>query len=216
MSTAEKREAIVAAARELERLGLNHGSAGNISLRDGDHLLITPSGAASAELTPDSLARMALDGSGAYEGLLPPSSEWRFHHDIYRARPDVGAIVHTHSTYATALAVLRRDIPAAHYMIAAFGSPTVRCTDYAPYGTPELSRLAVAGLGERHAVLLGSHGAIVTGDGIKRAMWRAIELEELAKVYYLASLAGSLVILPDDEIERIVERFENYGAGAKK
>ncbi len=212
MTQTDKRAAIVAAAQELDRLGLNQGSAGNISLRDGDAMLITPSGVPNNLLRAQDIAAMALSGSdGAYEGPLPPSSEWRFHRDIQHARKDVNAIVHTHSPYATTLASLRRDIPAVHYMIAAFGGSVVRCTDYAPYGTAELSKLAVAGLGEGHGVLLGNHGAIVTAGDLGKALWRAVELEQLARLYYLASLAGAPVILPDDEIMRTVERFRNYG-----
>jgi L-fuculose-phosphate aldolase len=208
----EGRAQIVAAAKELERLGLNHGSAGNLSLRVDDAALITPSGVASRELHPGLMARMALaDSNGAYEGPLPPSSEWRFHLDIYRARPDVNAIAHMHSPYATTLATLRRDIPAVHYMIAAFGGPSVRCVDYAPYGTAELSRLVVEGLQGRDGVLLANHGAIVTGENMRKALWRATELEALARVFYLGALAGEPVILADDEIMRTVERFKSYG-----
>jgi len=212
MAEADKRVAIVAAALELDRLGLNHGSAGNLSMRDADSALVTPSGVPSRELAPEMIARMKLDGrEGAYEGPLPPSSEWRFHLDVYRARPDVNAVVHMHSTFATTLATLRREIPAVHYMIAAFGGPTVRCVDYAPYGTAELSRLVVEGLKERDGVLLANHGAIVTGGDMRKTMWRAVELEALAQVYYLGSLAGEPAILPDDEIYRTVERFRSYG-----
>jgi L-fuculose-phosphate aldolase len=142
---------------------------------------------------------------------LPPSSEWRFHLDIYRARPDVNAIAHMHSPYATTIATLRRDIPAVHYMIAAFGGPTVRCVGYAPYGTAELSRLVVAGLADRDGVLLANHGAIVTGANMRRTLWRAVELEALAQVFYLGALAGDPVVLSDDEIMRTVERFKTYG-----
>ena len=215
MNEQQGREAVVAAAREMERLGLNHGSAGNVSARCVARALLTPSGVASADLTPDSIARMALDSTGSYDGPLPPSSEWRFHLDIYRARPDVVAIIHLHSPYATTLATMRREIPACHYMIAAFGGPTVRCVDYAPYGTAELSHLVVAGLEQRDGVLMANHGAIVTGDTMKRALWRAVELEALAQVYYLAKLAGGPVILSDDEIMRTVERFRNYGPATK-
>ncbi|MGE5388513.1 MAG: class II aldolase/adducin family protein, partial [Hyphomicrobiales bacterium] len=148
---------------------------------------------------------------GAYEGPLPPSSEWRFHLDVYRARPDVAAVAHMHSAYATTLAALRRAIPAVHYMIAAFGGPTVPCVGYAPYGTAELSRLVVEGLRERDGVLLANHGALVVGGDMRKALWRAVELEALAQVYYLGSLAGEPVILPDDEIFRTVERFKSYG-----
>lgn len=206
------RAAIVEGARELERLGLNHGSAGNLSLRIGDIALVTPSGVPAGRLLPAQVAAMPLsDANGAFEGPLPPSSEWRFHLDIYRSRPDVRAVVHMHSTYATTLATLRREIPAVHYMIAAFGGPTVPCVGYASYGTPQLSRLVIEGLRGRDGALLANHGAIVVGADMRRALWRAVELEALAKVYYLASRAGAPVVLPDDEIWRTVERFRSYG-----
>ena len=211
MDEHDARTAIVDAGQEMERLGLNHGSAGNLSLRVGDAALVTPSGVPSRELSPELIARMPLAGDGAFDGPLPPSSEWRFHLDIYRARPDVNAVAHMHSPYATTIATLRRDIPAVHYMIAAFGGPTVRCVDYAPYGTAELSRLVVAGLADRDGVLLANHGAIITGATMGRALWRAVELEALAQVFYLGALAGEPVVLSDDEIMRTVERFKTYG-----
>ncbi|PPD46124.1 MAG: class II aldolase [Methylocystis sp.] len=212
MSEAETRAAIVAGALELERLGLNHGSAGNLSMRAGEAALVTPSGVPARELQAGQIARMRLEGDeGAHEGPLPPSSEWRFHLDIYRARPDVKAVVHMHSTYATTLATLRREIPAVHYMIAAFGGPTVPCVGYASYGTAALSALVVEGLRDRDGVLLANHGAIVTGADMRAALWRAVELEALAQVYYLGAMAGEPVVLPDEEIWRTVERFRNYG-----
>ncbi|MGJ0506988.1 MAG: class II aldolase/adducin family protein [Methylocystis sp.] len=212
MTEAGGREEIVSAAVELERLGLNHGSAGNLSLRVEDVVLVTPSGVPARELRNEMIARMPLaDAQGAFEGPLPPTSEWRFHLDIYRARPDVAAVAHMHSTYATTLATLRRPIPAVHYMIAAFGGPSVPCVGYASYGTPELSRLVVEGLKDRDGALLANHGAIVVGADMRRALWRAVELEALAQVYYLAAMAGEPVVLPDDEIWRTVERFKSYG-----
>jgi L-fuculose-phosphate aldolase len=212
MTQAGRRGEIVAGALELERLGLNHGSAGNLSLRAGEAVLVTPSGVPARELRPEMIALMPLaDESGAFEGPLPPSSEWRFHLDVYRARADVNAVVHMHSTYATTLATLRRPIPAVHYMIAAFGGPTVPCVGYASYGTPELSQLVVEGLKDRDGALLANHGAIVVGADMRRALWRAVELEALAQVYYLGALAGAPVVLPDDEIWRTVERFRSYG-----
>ncbi|WP_363349566.1 class II aldolase/adducin family protein [Methylocystis echinoides] len=212
MKEGEARAEIVAGALELERLGLNHGSAGNLSLRLGEAALVTPSGVSARDLRPEMIARMPLsDTTGAYEGPLPPSSEWRFHLDVYRARPDVRAVAHMHSTYATTLATLRREIPAVHYMIAAFGGPSVPCVGYASYGTAELSRLVVEGLQDRDGVLLANHGAIVVGDTMGKALWRAVELEALAQVYYLGAVAGEPVILPDDEILRTVERFKSYG-----
>jgi L-fuculose-phosphate aldolase len=212
MTEAARRGEIVTGALELERLGLNHGSAGNLSLRFGEAVLVTPSGVPARDLRPEMVALMPLaDETGAFEGPLPPSSEWRFHLDVYRARPDVNAVVHMHSTYATTLATLRRPIPAVHYMIAAFGGPSVPCVGYASYGTPELSRLVVEGLKDRDGVLLANHGAIVVGADMRRALWRAVELEALAQVYYLGSTAGAPVVLPDDEIWRTVERFRSYG-----
>ena len=211
MNERDERMAIVDAAQEMERLGLNHGSAGNLSSRVGDAALVTPSGVPSRELSPELIACMPLAGEGVFDGPLPPSSEWRFHLDIYRARPDVNAIAHMHSPYATTIATLRREIPAVHYMIAAFGGPTVRCVGYAPYGTAELSRLAVAGLKDRDGVLLANHGAIVTGADMRRTLWRAVELEALSRVFYLGALAGEPVVLSDEEIMRTVERFKTYG-----
>jgi L-fuculose-phosphate aldolase len=212
MTLIDKRAAIVAAAQELDRLGLNQGSAGNISLRHDDGLLLTPSGVPALRLAAGDIAFMSLHGAdGAYEGPLPPSSEWRFHRDILRAREDVNAIVHTHSPYATVLTTLRRDLPAIHYMIAAFETATIRCTEYAPFGTEELSELAVVGLGRAQGVLLGSHGAIVTGADLGRALWRAGEIESLSRSYYLARLAGEPTILSDAEINATIARFKNYG-----
>ena len=216
MTEEAQRLAIVAAARELARLGLNHGSTGNLSVRRGASALVTPSGLTAGALTPESIARMPLDGDPdaaepVWEGPSPPSSEWRFHLDILRARPEANAVVHTHSPYATTLAAMRRDIPAVHYMIAAFGGPTVRCVDYAPYGTTELSRLALEGLEGRTGVLLANHGAIVIGVDLQRALWRAVELEDLARLYYHSLIAGGAAILDDDEIMRTVARFDHYG-----
>ena len=221
MTECALRAAMVAAVRELAQLGLNHGATGNLSVRCGGSALVTPSGLTAEALTPESIARMPLacgaegdpqnSGEGVWEGPFPPSSEWRFHLDILRARPEANAVVHTHSPYATTLAAMRREIPAVHYMIAAFGGPSVRCVDYAPYGTPELSHLALAGLEGRAGVLLANHGAIVIGADLRRAVWRAVELEDLARLYYLSLVGGGAVILDDDEIMRTVERFEHYG-----
>ena len=208
------RRELIARALEMNRLGVNQGTSGNLSARVPGAMLITPTATPYDELRPAMIARMKLDGGDAWTGPLKPSSEWRFHRDIYLARDDAGAIVHAHSIYATALSMLREDLRATHYMIAAFGGPTVRCTDYAPYGTPELSSLAVEGLRDRTGVLLGSHGMIVTGANLAQALWRAVELETLCKQTWIATRAGPPAILPDDEIARIVERFRGYGAAA--
>jgi L-fuculose-phosphate aldolase len=214
MKEKDLRIGIIAQCRAMNALGLNQGMAGNISARLGDAMLITPSAIPYNLMRPDMLALMPLGGEyGAWSGRYKPSTEWRFHLDIMRARPDIGAVVHCHATYATALSMLHKPIPAAHYMIAIFGGPNVRCTAYAPYGTKELADLAVAGLDGRNGVLLGNHGMLAAGATLAEAMWRAGELETLAKMYYLALAAGRPVILSDDEVMRIVERFKSYGRG---
>lgn len=216
MAVKEKalRSAIVAQCRTLNAKGLNQGSSGNISARLGDAMLISPSAVPYEAMRPEMVALMPLNGEyGAWAGPLKPSTEWRFHLDIMRARPDIGAIVHCHPPYGTALAMLNKPILAAHYMIALFGGPIVECVKYAPYGTKELSDLAVAGLADRHAVLLANHGAIATGATLESAMHRAVELEALARMYYLAIAVGRPAILSDEEIGRIVERFKTYGGG---
>ena len=204
------RDALVQANLDLVRRGLNQGTAGNISLRFGPTMLITPSGMEPDQVTPGMIAAMPVKGEG-WRGPRKPSSEWRLHRDILRHRPDVGAVVHTHSLYATVLSTLHRPIPALHYMIASFNGPTIRCTPYAPFGTQALSDLIIEHLGDRHGVLLGNHGMVATGRDLAQAMWRAGELETLAKMAFLAGCAGTPVILPDEEIARTVERFADYG-----
>jgi L-fuculose-phosphate aldolase len=208
------RHQLVEASRELIRLGLNQGTAGNISVRVPGGFLITPTGIEAGRMRADEIARMSWK-SGAFEGPVKPSSEWRLHRDILRHRPDLGAVVHTHSLYATVLSTLHRSIPALHYMIAIFNGPEIRCTPYAPFGTQALSDLILEYLGERHGVLLGNHGMVAAGRTIEQAMWRANELETLAKMSFLAQSIGSPVILPDDEITRTIERFRDYGLSAE-
>lgn len=213
---AELRREIVESCRVMNAAGINQGSSGNIGARCGNSLLITPSGLPYDAMTPDDIVAMPLDrDDGSFEGELAPSSEWRFHHDILCARPEVGAVVHTHSTYATALAICGRGIPAVHYMIAAAGGPTIRVAPYATYGTAELSKNALQALEGRSACLLANHGVIATGPTLKRALWLAGEVETLAKQYVLAEALGGGRILPDDEIARVVEKFKSYGPKPK-
>ena len=213
----ELRRGIIEAARRMNAIGLNQGTSGNISARAGDRMLITPTGVPYDALEPEDIATLTLEGEyGAYEGRLAPSSEWRFHLDITKARLDVGAIVHAHSTYATTLAVCRRSIPACHYMIAASGGPTIRCADYATYGTKELSDNALRALEGRTCCLLANHGMIATGPDLAKAMWLAVELETIAKQYYLSLALGGPVLLPDDEIANVIERFRSYGPRPKE
>ena len=167
------RREIVAQAQRMNALGINQGTSGNISARCGDTMLITPSATPYDDMRPSDVASMPLaHEEGAWTGPLKPSTEWRFHRDILRARPDAGAVVHTHATYCTTLAILRREIPAVHYMIAAFGGTTVRCAPYATFGTAELAAHAVAAREGRHACLLANHGLRVS-PWRRRCGWRS-------------------------------------------
>ena len=200
----------------MNSLGINQGTSGNISARYRDAMLITPSGVPYEDLKPGDIATMPLKGEyGSWSGPLNPSSEWRFHLDIMRSRPEVGSVVHTHSTYATTLAICGKEIPAIHYMVAASGGPNIRVAPYATYGTLELSALALKALEGRTCCLLRNHGVIATGANIKRALWLAAEIETLARQYYLSLSIGGAQVLPDDEIAHVVEKFKNYGPKAK-
>jgi L-fuculose-phosphate aldolase len=208
----ELRRSIIAKCRAMNEAGLNQGTSGNISARCRDHLLITPSATPYETMEPEMIASMRLDGEdGSWQGPLKPSVEWPFHLAIMRARPDVDAIVHTHATFSTILAIAGRSIPAVHYMIAAFGGPDIRCAPYATYGTRQLSDNAVAALQGRNGCLLANHGMIAVGPNLERTMWLAHELELLAKQYYHTLLIGGPVILPEEEIARVQEGFKSYG-----
>jgi L-fuculose-phosphate aldolase len=189
-------------------LGINQGAAGNISLRAGGKMLITPSAIPYDDITPEMIAAMPIDDNyGAWEGPKRPSSEWRFHLDIFRARPEIGAIVHTHAPHATAIAMARREIPPCHYMITRFGGGTVRCAPYALFGTAELSALALEALRDRTACLLANHGMIATGPTLDAALAAAVELEALAKQFILSVAIGGPVLLTGEEIAAAIEQF---------
>jgi L-fuculose-phosphate aldolase len=215
MATTEKalRESIVAHGARIVALGLGDARDCDISARFQDSLLITPSGANYASLRPAMIALMPLVGEyGAWAGPIKPSGEWRIHLDIARARPDIGAIVRFQSPYATALAMARKPIPAAHSMIALFGGPIVRCAKYAPAGTKELAGSTLEALDKGHAVLLSNYGALTTGATLAAALVRAQELERLSRLYAIALSIGRPAILSDEEVGRIAERFKSNGA----
>ncbi|WP_022729146.1 L-fuculose-phosphate aldolase [Fodinicurvata sediminis] len=214
MTDREQRSAIIQACLEMNRNGLNQGTSGNISARHENGLLITPSGLAYEKLRPEDI--IFLDMQGQPHGRWKPSSEWRFHRDILHARPEAGAVVHVHSPYATALAILGREIPAIHYMIAAAGGPTIRCAPYATFGTEELSRHAVEALEGRAACLLANHGMIAVGPDLAKALWLAGEVETLARQYHACLQVGEPVILSDAEIACVVEKFRSYGPAAQE
>ncbi|AUC98822.1 class II aldolase [Bradyrhizobium sp. SK17] len=211
------REAIIAKCRWMNASGLNQGTSGNISARYKDRMLITPSATPYDAMKPDMIASMPLEGEyGSWDGPLQPSTEWRFHLDIMRARPDVGGIVHTHSTYATVLAIARKPIPACHYMMAAFGGHDIRCAGYARYGTAELSEHALAALEGRNGCLLANHGMIAVGANLDKAMWLAVELETIARQYYLSLALETPHILSEEQIAETARGFSSYGLQAPK
>ncbi len=203
------RREIIAACRSMNETGINQGTSGNISARWRDGLLITPSGLPYDALEPADIVFLRMDGS--HEGGRSPSSEWRFHRDIIASRGEVHAVVHSHSTYATSLAIRGMEIPALHYMIACAGGNSIRCAPYATYGSQKLSDHALEALEGRTCCLLANHGVIATGPSLAKALWLAGEVETLAKQYVLSLLLGGPNLLSEREIERVVEKFKTYG-----
>jgi L-fuculose-phosphate aldolase len=203
------RREIALACLDMNRLGINQGTSGNISVRVPEGFLLTPSGISHDEMKPGDIVLMRPDAS--HVGKRKPSSEWRFHHALMASRPAAGAVVHTHSMFATTLSCLGLDIPALHYMIAAAGGNTIRCAPYATYGTQEIANNAVKALKGRNACLLANHGMIVVGPTLKRAMWLAVEVETLAAQYWRALQIGKPNILSKAEIDRVIDKFRTYG-----
>ena len=207
------RNAVIATALAMNAANINRGKSGNVSARwqapDFDGFLITPTGLPYGDTTPNDIVAVALDGTVA--GARLPSSEWRFHRDIYGQRADAAAIVHTHSPRATALACLRLPIPAFHYMVAVAGGNDIRCAPYATFGTQALSDHALVALAARRACLLANHGVIALGASLESALALAIEVENLAEMYAHALQVGTPVVLDDDEMRVVLEKFATYG-----
>jgi L-fuculose-phosphate aldolase len=204
------REQLVAIVRRLDALGLNRGSTGNVSARGsaGGGCWITPTGM-GAEVTADDLVWLGDDGGT--RGAWQPSSEAPFHRAIYGARPDLQAVVHVHSTHATALACLRRPLPAFHYMVAVAGGRDVPCTPYHLFGTEALSRAVAAAFGDRHACLMANHGLVAGGASLAHALKVTLEVESLAQTYLQALAVGEPAILSAEEMAAVIERFKTYG-----
>ncbi|HUX89370.1 MAG TPA: class II aldolase/adducin family protein [Gallionellaceae bacterium] len=196
------------ASHRLVELGLNRGSSGNASVRDGDGMLITPSAMPVSEMTQASMVRMDLAGKVLEGGK--PSSEWRFHRDILAARAEIGAVIHTHSTFATTIACMRRDVPAVHYMIAMAGGDHIPCTPYSVFGEQELSDHALAALQGRKACLLGNHGMIALGTDLADALAVAEEVEFVCEIYWRTLQAGGPHILSTQQMHDVKLKFVEY------
>lgn len=211
ISHLELREGIIRTCVEMNRIGLNQGTSGNVSHRTEDGILITPTSLPYDMMKPEDIVALSWDAS--YEGRHRPSSEWRFHRDIQKNRPDINVVLHTHSIYCTTLAVHEKPINSFHYMVAVAGGVDIRCAPYACFGTQELSDYALKALEGRTAALLGHHGLIVLADTFEKAIWRAVEVETLAKMYVHALAIGEPPALSTAEMERVIEqmRLMSYG-----
>ena len=209
-SACEARSALTTVMRALAATGLNQGATGNASVRHETGMLITPTGVAPSALTDDAHVVMRLDGT-CEAGQATPSSEWHFHAAIYTARPEVGAVVHVHSPHATALACLRREIPPFHYMISVAGGDSIRCAEYATFGTAELSGKVVTALAGRKACLLANHGLVAIGSDLRAAHQLTLAVEDLAQQYCLALQCGTPVLLTPEEMTQVLARFRTYG-----
>jgi len=215
MNEPELRAVLSKTARQTVIKGLNQGASGNVSVRLRDGFLITPSGLPNDTLEPALMVFVDMEGQAG--GSLKPSSEWRIHRDLYRARPEVAAVVHAHSPHAVSLSCLRRDIPAFHYMVAAAGGKDIRCAGYATFGTQALSDWVLAALQNRRACLMANHGLVAIGASLDAALALAVEVEELCAQYWRAKLMGEPVLLSDAEMDEVLERFRHYGQrGAKQ
>lgn len=203
------RAELIDACCSMNRLGINKGTAGNISVRHGDGFLISPTGIPYDKIVPEQVVAMNWDGS--FAGSVAPSSEWRFHRDILHARPDLNAVVHTHSTHATALAILGKDIPAIHYGIAGAGGSTIRCAPYELFGTQALADRIIEAMEGRRACLLAHHGMIAAHVSIARALALAVTVEELAQLYLLCLPLGEPPVLSEEQIAEVLVKYQTYG-----
>lgn len=210
MRKAAARRAVVGAALALDAAGLNRGTSGNVGLRAGKGILVTPTGVPSSALTSASIVLLAMDGT-VREGALAPTSEWRIHRDVLIARPEANAVVHAHPLYATALACQGLAIPAFHYMVAAAGGDSIRCAPYATFGTAALSAHVVEALEDRRACLMAHHGIVALGADLDAAVRLAVEVESLAAQFWHVLQLGRPRLLGRAEMRRVVAKFATYG-----
>ncbi len=203
-------EKLLTTAQKLVETGLNKGTSGNCSVRFEDGFLITPSGLTVEEMTPASMVKMQLNGDVAEN--KEPSSEWQFHRDILQSRPEINAVIHTHSMFATTMACLHQDIPPFHYMIAVTGGDTIRCASYALFGSQALSDNALTALKDRKACLLGNHGMIALGTDLEDALAVTVEVENLCEQYWrLLQITPTPPLLTEAEMREVFQQFKGYG-----
>ncbi len=207
------RDEAVAAVRRLDALGMNRGSTGNLSVRFGEGMLITPTGMGARDMGPQDLVWLGWDGP--LVGEWKPSSEWHFHQSLYQQRTDLNAVVHTHSTHAAALACLRRPLPAFHYMVAVAGGDSVPLTPYHLFGTEALSQAVAQAMQDRDACLMSNHGLVAAGNTLVQAMKVVQEIESLCEVYLKALAVGEPAVLSGEEMALVIERFRHYGKSAR-
>jgi len=200
---------MVEVMQDMDARGLNRGTSGNVSVRCGPDMLVTPSGIPAARLAPEHMVLIRSDGTS--EGTLKPSSEWRMHQGILDRRPDVGAVVHCHSRHATILACAGRPIPPLHYMVAVSGGFSVPVAPYATFGSMELAEAVVEALDGRYAALMANHGQIAAAPNLDFALAIAEEIEEQAAVYWGTLAIGGPSLLTNEEMDRILTRFRSYG-----
>ena len=209
------RRAVIDTALVMSQSGLSPGRSGNVSCRWRGGMLITPTGMAYEDIRPRDIVFVTSKGTLLDKKSRRPSSEWRFHLAAYRARPDMNAVVHTHSLYATVLACAHRSIPAFHYMVAVAGGDDIPLVPYDTFGTEELAGHVAGGLAARNACLMANHGQIAIGKDLPSALELAHEVEVLAEQYAKVLALGEPHILPADEMARVLERFKNYGQRAQ-
>ena len=214
MNSLAERKDLIATVRQMNALGINQGTSGNASVRIEGGYLITPSGLAYDALEPEDIVEMSF--SGEVTGRHNPSSEWRFHQDLLKARPDFGAVVHTHGKAVMTLACQRMELPPFHYMIAVAGGNTIRCADYATFGTQELSDNALKAMEGRKACLLANHGLLAAGTSLERALSLAVEVETLCETYWRILQIGEPVLLSEAEMDEVKAQFsKGYGMPPK-
>lgn len=213
MLTSMLTDQLLKISKQLVVSGLNQGTSGNASVRNGDGFIITPSGMSVEAMSATSMVQMQFDGS--FESNKKPSSEWRFHRDILQSRPEINAVIHTHSMFATTLACLNLDIPPFHYMIAVTGGDTIRCAPYALFGSQALSTLALVALVDRKACLLGNHGMIALGRDLDDAFAVTVEVENLCEQYWRALQIAEPQVLNEAQMQEVFKQFKGYGNWSK-